>query len=263
MENKDIKQRTDLSDVNHTDVNNDLNDVNGEDKSSKVREKGIKGWASEDKPREKLMTKGKAALSDVELLAILLRSGTPSLTAVDVARQLLFKADNNLVSLAKLTISDLKKIPGIGDTKALTIIAALELGMRRRVQEVPVSKDIRSSSDAFELIYPQVANCAYEQFWVLFLNKANRKLSIHCVSEGGLDSTVVDPKRIFKIALEENAANIILCHNHPSGRLVPSDSDIRLTEKIKHSGEFLDIKVLDHLIVGDENYYSFADEGKL
>ncbi len=229
----------------------------------KVMEKGIKGWSDDDKPREKMMNKGKAALTDVELIAILLRSGTRSLTAVDVARQLLHQADNNLVTLSKLTLSDLTKIPGIGETKALTIIAALELGMRRRAQALPVNKDITSSRDAFELLYPQVADCPYEQFWVLFLNKGNRKLSIQCVSEGGLDSTVVDPKRIYKLALEENAANIILCHNHPSGRLFPSDSDIRITEKIKKSGEFLDIKVLDHLIVGDEKYYSFADEGKL
>lgn len=226
-------------------------------------ENGIKTWADEDKPREKLLNKGKAALSDTELLAILLRSGTRSLTAVDVARQLLMKADNNLVNLSKMTVSELVKFSGVGETKALTIIAALELGMRRRKQTMPVKKDITSSRDAFELIYPEVADCPYEQFWVLFLNKANRKISIQCVSEGGLDSTVVDPKRIYKIALEENAANIILCHNHPSGRLFPSDSDIRLTEKIKRSGEFLDIKVLDHLIVGDEKYYSFADEGKL
>lgn len=229
----------------------------------KVMERGIKGWSDEDKPREKMMQKGKAALSDVELLAILLRSGTRSLTAVDVARRLLHEADNNLISLSKMTLSEMTRIPGVGETKALTIIAALELGMRRRVQAMPHNKDITSSRDAFELLYPQVADSAYEQFWVLFLNKANRKISIQCVSEGGLDSTVVDPKRIYKIALEENAANIILCHNHPSGRLFPSDSDIRLTEKIKRSGEFLDIKVLDHLIVGDEKYYSFADEGKL
>lgn len=228
-----------------------------------ITNKGIKTWADEDKPREKLMTKGKSALSDVELLAILLRSGTRSLTAVDVARALLSKVNNNLVSLSKLSAADLVKIPGIGDTKALTIIAALELGMRRRQQEVPVNKDITCSRDAFELLYPQVTNGAYEQFWVLFLNKANRKLMIQRVSEGGLDSTVVDPKRIFKIALEENAAGIILCHNHPSGRLVPSNSDIKLTAKIKEAGELLDIKVLDHLVVGDEKYYSFADEGCL
>lgn len=226
-------------------------------------ETGIKSWADDDKPREKLMTKGKSALSDVELIAILLRSGTKSLTAVDVARLILGKAGNNLVQLSKLTVSDLMKIPGVGETKALTIQAALELGMRKRAQDLPPAMDVRSSKDAFDMIYPQAADCPYEQFWVLYLNRANRKISIHCISEGGLDSTVVDPKRIFKIALEENAASVILCHNHPSGRLMPSDSDIRLTNKIKSSGEFLDIKVLDHLIVGDEKYYSFADEGKL
>ncbi len=229
----------------------------------KVMEKGIKGWADEDKPREKLLLKGKSALSDAELIAILLRSGTQSLTAVDVARELLFAADNNLSKLSRMTVSDLVKFAGIGETKALTIIAALELGMRKRAHDLPVERDIKSSNDAFEILYPQVADCPYEQFWVLYLNKANRKISVQCISEGGLDSTVVDPKRIYKIALKENAANIILCHNHPSGRLYPSDSDIRITEKIKKSGEFLDIKVLDHLIVGDEKYYSFADEGKL
>jgi DNA repair protein RadC len=160
-----------------------------------------------------------------------------------------------------LSVAELTKIDGIGYTKALTIVAALELGMRRRMQDNPVNQAITSSRDAFEMLYPQVAYSLYEQFWVLFLNKANRKLSVQCVSDGGLDSTVVDPKRIFKLALEQNAASIILCHNHPSGNLTPSNSDSLLTEKIKRAGETMDIKVLDHLIVGDEKYYSFADEG--
>jgi DNA repair protein RadC len=221
----------------------------------------IKTWADEDKPREKLLAKGKDSLSEVELVAILLRSGTRSKTAVDVARSLLSMVDNNLVSLSKLSVAELTKIDGIGYTKALTIVAALELGMRRRMQDNPVNQAITSSRDAFEMLYPQVAYSLYEQFWVLFLNKANRKLSVQCVSDGGLDSTVVDPKRIFKLALEQNAASIILCHNHPSGNLTPSNSDSLLTEKIKRAGETMDIKVLDHLIVGDEKYYSFADEG--
>jgi DNA repair protein RadC len=221
----------------------------------------IKTWADEDKPREKLLAKGKDSLSEVELVAILLRSGTRSKTAVDVARSLLSMVDNNLVSLSKLSVAELTKTDGIGYTKALTIVAALELGMRRRMQDNPVNQAITSSRDAFEMLYPQVAYSLYEQFWVLFLNKANRKLSVQCVSDGGLDSTVVDPKRIFKLALEQNAASIILCHNHPSGNLTPSNSDSLLTEKIKRAGETMDIKVLDHLIVGDEKYYSFADEG--
>lgn len=221
----------------------------------------IKTWADEDKPREKLLSKGKAALSDVELVAILLRSGTRSQTAVDVARTLLSGVDNNLVNLAKLSVSELTRISGIGDSKALSIIAALELGMRRRQQDMPINKGIATSGHAFEMLFPHVAGSPYEQFWVLFLNKANKKVAIRCVSEGGLDSTVVDPKRIFKIALEENAANIILCHNHPSGNLTPSVSDLKLTEKIKKAAEVLDIKVLDHIIIGDEKYYSFADQG--
>lgn len=221
----------------------------------------IKTWADEDKPREKLLIKGKDSLSDAELIAILLRSGTRSKNAVDVARSLLSSVNNNLVNLSKLSIAELRKTEGIGDTKALTIVAALELGMRRRMQDNPSNKAVTSSRDAFEMLYPQVAYSLYEQFWVLFLNKANRKISVQCVSDGGLDSTVVDPKRIFKLALEQNAASIILCHNHPSGNLTPSSSDSLLTEKIKKAGETMDIKVLDHLIVGDEKYYSFADEG--
>jgi DNA repair protein RadC len=221
----------------------------------------IHQWAQDDQPREKLMNKGKEALSDAELIAILLRSGSISQSAVELGRSLLQKVDHNLIALSKLSIDDLMRHKGIGEAKALSIIAALELGMRRRLAEVPVRKTVSSSRDAFDLLYTSVADCLYEEFWVLLLNHANRRISVEQISEGGQAGTVVDPKKIFKLALEQNAAGIILCHNHPSGNLNPSTADRNLTDKIKNAGNFLDIKVLDHLIIADESYYSFADNG--
>ena len=221
----------------------------------------IHQWAHDDQPREKLMNKGKEALSDAELIAILLRSGSISQSAVELGRSLLQKVDHNLIALSKLSIDDLMRHKGIGEAKALSIIAALELGMRRRLAEVPVRKTVSSSRDAFDLLYTSVADCLYEEFWVLLLNHANRRISVEQISEGGQAGTVVDPKKIFKLALEQNAAGIILCHNHPSGNLNPSTADRNLTDKIKNAGNFLDIKVLDHLIIADESYYSFADNG--
>jgi DNA repair protein RadC len=221
----------------------------------------IHQWAHDDQPREKLMNKGKEALSDAELIAILLRSGSISQSAVELGRSLLQKVDHNLIALSKLSIDDLMRYKGIGEAKALSIIAALELGMRRRLAEVPVRKTVSSSRDAFDLLYTSVADCLYEEFWVLLLNHANRRISVEQISEGGQAGTVVDPKKIFKLALEQNAAGIILCHNHPSGNLNPSTADRNLTDKIKNAGNFLDIKVLDHLIIADESYYSFADNG--
>jgi len=229
-----------------------------EDTSARIP---IHQWAHDDQPREKLMNKGKEALSDAELIAILLRSGSISQSAVELGRSLLQKVDHNLIALSKLSIDDLMRHKGIGEAKALSIIAALELGMRRRLAEVPVRKTVSSSRDAFDLLYTSVADCLYEEFWVLLLNHANRRISVEQISEGGQAGTVVDPKKIFKLALEQNAAGIILCHNHPSGNLNPSTADRNLTDKIKSAGNFLDIKVLDHLIIADESYYSFADNG--
>lgn len=221
----------------------------------------IKHWAQDDQPREKLINKGREALSDAELLAVLLRSGTPTQSAVELGRNLLQKVDNNLIALSKLTVDDLMRFKGIGEAKAVSIIAALELGMRRRTAEVPQRKSITSSRDAFDILYANVADCIYEEFWILLLNHANRKMSVEQISEGGQAGTVVDPKRIFKLALEQNAAGIILCHNHPSGNLNPSQADKDLTDKIVKAGKFLDVKVLDHLIIADEDYFSFADQG--
>ncbi|MBW6490884.1 MAG: DNA repair protein RadC [Lentimicrobium sp.] len=221
----------------------------------------IHKWAQDDQPREKLIHKGKESLSDAELLAVLLRSGSVTQSAVELGRTLLQKANQNLIELSKLSVDDLMRFKGIGEAKAVSIIAALELGMRRRQAEVPVRKTVSSSRDAFDLLYTSVADCLYEEFWILLLNHANRKISIEQISEGGQAGTVVDPKKVFKLALEQNAAGIILCHNHPSGNLTPSDADKKLTDKIKNAGNFLDIKVLDHLIIADENYFSFADNG--
>ena len=223
----------------------------------------ISQWAEGDKPREKLILKGKGALSDAELIAILLRSGSRNKSAVELARTLLQKCENNLIALSKLSVDDLTKFKGIGQAKALSIVAALELGLRRRHSEVLTKQVINSSKDAYELFYPYMVDSHYEGFWVLCLNRANRRISLQNVSEGGQAGTVADPKKIFKMALDQNAASIILCHNHPSGNLKPSDADIKLTKKLKDAGLMLDMPVIDHLIIGDEKYYSFADEGIL
>ncbi len=224
----------------------------------------IRNWAEDDRPREKLMLKGKAALSDAELIAILIGSGNTEESAVELSKRILKLAKDNLIELSKLSIPELiKTFKGIGEAKAISIIAALELGKRRRSAEVMERKKINSSKDAFDILQTLVADCLYEEFWILLLNKANKVIKYECISEGGISGTVADPKRIFKIALENNASSLILCHNHPSGNLKPSDADIKLTKKVKEAGLFLEILVVDHLIIGDEKYYSFADEGML
>jgi len=224
----------------------------------------IKNWAEDDRPREKLMQKGKAALSDAELIAILIGSGNTEESAVELSKRILKSANDNLIELSKLSINDLvKHFKGIGEAKAISIIAALELGKRRRSAEVLEKRKINSSKDAFELMYTMVADCLYEEFWIILLNKANKLIKYHNISEGGVSGTVADPKKIFKIALENNATSLILCHNHPSGNLKPSDADVKLTKKMKEAGLFLEILVVDHIIIGDEKYYSFADEGIL
>ena len=223
----------------------------------------IKSWAEEDRPREKLLLKGKAALSDAELIAILLGSGTANLTAVDVGMKLLQKVNNDLNLLAKLTIGDLKKSPGIGEARAITIIAALELG-RRRKETIPAARQkITSSLDIYNHIRPHLLDLPHEEFWVILLNRANVVMQKIAISSGGIAGTVADPKMIFKSALDHLASAIILVHNHPSGNLTPSQADITLTKKLKEAGQFLDLPVLDHVIFSNDGYYSFADEGML
>ena len=224
----------------------------------------IKNWAEDDRPREKLMLKGKAVLSDAELIAILIGSGNREESAVELSKRILKSANDNLIELSKLSINDLiNNFKGIGEAKAISIIAALELGKRRRSAEVMETKKISSSKDAFELMHAMVSDCFYEEFWVIMLNKANKVIKYQSISEGGITGTVADPKKIFKLALENNAISLILCHNHPSGNLNPSEADIKLTQKIKDAGSFLEILVVDHIIIGNEKYYSFADEGIL
>lgn len=223
----------------------------------------ITQWAESDRPREKLLLKGKTALTDAELLAILIRSGTPKLSAIDLAQQILSTVSNNLVGLSRLTVSDLLKFKGIGDAKAITVVAALELGRRRRGAEALQRKTITSSADAYEVLQMHIGDIDYEQFAIIMLNQANQVLKVENISEGGITGTVVDPKRVFRAAINNNAINIILAHNHPSGSLKPSKNDLDLTQKLKKAGEYLQIMVLDHLIMGDNKYLSMADEGYL
>lgn len=223
----------------------------------------IHEWAEDDRPREKLLLKGKHSLSDAELIAILMGSGSKSESAVDLAKRILKSSKDNLIELSKLGVKDLVKFKGVGEAKAISIIAALELGKRRRMEEALEKKKIGSSIDVFEYFSGILSDSAYEAFYILLLNRANKILREIQISEGGMSGTVADPKKIFKLALEQNAAAIILCHNHPSGNIKPSDADIKLTHKLKSAGEMLDLPVIDHIILGEENYYSFADEGKL
>lgn len=223
----------------------------------------IKEWAENDRPREKLLSKSAAALSDSELLAILLVKGTREKSAVDLAREVLILADNNLHQLARLSVHELMAIRGIGRAKAIGISAALELGRRRQgafPQEKPV---IRQSGDIANFLRARLSDLSYEVFAVVFLNRANRLNHFEIISQGGITGTVADPRVILKKALEEGAVSIILCHNHPSGNLRPSRADEELTRKIKEAARFFDIGVVDHIIVSEQGFFSFADEGML
>jgi DNA repair protein RadC len=215
----------------------------------------------EDRPREKLYQKGTSSLSDAELLAILIGSGTRARSAVDLGRELLSKVDNNLNSLGKLSINDITKIHGIGNARAITIAAALELGRRRKQAELPETLQIKCSKDVFDLISPALSDLPHEEFWILFLNRSNKVISRMKLSQGGISGTVTDVRIVMKKAIENLASGIIVCHNHPSGNLNPSESDSRITNKIKEAGILLDIQLLDHLIITDKEYYSFADNG--
>jgi DNA repair protein RadC len=223
----------------------------------------IKNWAEEDRPREKLILKGKAALSEAELIAILIGSGTKTLSAVDLSKLILSKYNNNLNELAKCSVEDLKKFKGIGEAKAITIVSALELGRRRKETEQLKKPRITSSKSVFEVMQGELLDLDHEQFWVLMLDRANQVIKKVQISAGGVAGTVVDQKILFKSALECLASGIILIHNHPSGNLKPSDQDIRLTKKIQNAGITLEIPVLDHLIFTNHAYFSFADESML
>jgi len=223
----------------------------------------ITAWAEDDRPREKLLNKGRLSLSDAELLAILLGSGSRNESAVDLAMRVLKSVDNNLNALGRCSLVDLMKFKGIGEAKAITIAAALELARRRQTagfMELPV---IRGSRDAYLAIASVLEDLPHEEFWILFLNKGNKVIGKEQLSIGGTDATIVDAKIVFRKAIEAKAAAIVVCHNHPSGTIRPSQADVELTKKLKNAGEVLGIPVLDHIIVVDKGYFSFADEGIL
>jgi DNA repair protein RadC len=221
----------------------------------------IKDWALTDRPREKLLEKGQAALSDAELLAIILGSGSANESAVDLGKRILASVENNLVELSRLGIPELKRFKGVGEAKAINILAALELGRRRRQSESLERKSITSSRDVFEIMHPLLADQIFEEFWIITLTRANKVKSTFRISEGGVSGTVADPKKIFKKALDDNASALIICHNHPSGTNRPSDSDKEITKKCVEAGRFLDLPLLDHVIIAQDSFFSFADEG--
>jgi DNA repair protein RadC len=223
----------------------------------------IKNWAKDERPREKLLAHGAEILSNSELLAILINHGTKNKSAIELAKEILDAGKNNLQELGKLSVKELTKIKGIGEAKAITIVAAMELGRRRQASDALEKKTLVSSSDIASFLQSKIKDNRREVFAVLFLNRANKVNHFEIISEGGITGTVADPRIILKKALEEDAVNIILAHNHPSGSLKPSRADEELTNKIKEAARYFDIRVLDHIIVSDQGYYSFADEGLL
>jgi DNA repair protein RadC len=223
----------------------------------------IKDWAVEDRPREKLLKKGLSSLSDAELIALLIGSGTRNESAVELAKKVLKNANNNLNELGKLEIKDLQKNKGIGEAKAIIITAALELGRRRKHADIIDKQKISSSNDVFELFQPLLGDLPHEEFWILLLNRSNKIIDRFKISQGGVSGTVIDVRLILKLAIEKLASSIILCHNHPSGNKMPSDADDSITQKLIDGGKLLDIKVLDHIIIADTQFFSYADEGKL
>jgi DNA repair protein RadC len=221
----------------------------------------IHQWAEDDRPREKFLLKGKAALSDSELLAVLIGSGSRNESAVQLCQRILASSENNLNTLGKMSVAQLTKFKGIGEAKAISIAAALELGRRRREEEAIELKKITSSKAVFEIMQPIIGELPHEEFWVLYLNNSNKVIYKAQLSKGGITGTVVDLRLLFKMALEQNATALLLTHNHPSGKLMASDADIQITKKIKQAGQTLEIQVLDHIIITENGYLSFQDTG--
>lgn len=244
---------------------------------SKIR-KPINAWADDDRPREKLMLKGKCALSDAELIAILIGSGNKEESAIDLSRRILQATESSLAELARQSVLSLQRFKGIGEAKAIAIVAALELGQRRRMSDKMDRTKITCSQDVFELMQPKIGELTHEEFWVIFLNNANHVRGIMAngtelfikhqlidavnISKGGVTGTVVDLRILFKLALEKQATAVILVHNHPSGKLFPSEADLQITKKIKEAGKIMDIAILDHFIITEHDYYSFVDHGR-
>lgn len=223
----------------------------------------IKYWAEDDKPREKLMLKGKTALSDAELIAILIGSGSRNESAVELSKRILKSVDNNLNALGKMSIQQLMNFKGIGEAKAVTIAAAAELGRRRREEDTPDLKKVTSSKAVYDIMQPLIGELPHEEFWVLYLNNSNKVIYKSQLSKGGITGTIVDVRLAFKLALEHNATGMILVHNHPSGTLQASEPDRQITKQMQQAGQSLSINILDHVIVTEKSYLSFADEGML
>ncbi len=231
-------------------------------KDAPISEKlSIKNWSEEDQPREKLMSKGRQVLSDAELIAILIGSGNREESAIELSKRILKESQNNLNELAKFSLSDLLKFKGIGEAKAISILAALELGRRRKSEKLIDKVRVNSSKQAYEYIKAVLTDLPHEEFWIIILNRANKIICKQLIGRGGVSQTTADVKVIFKLAIDKLASAIILAHNHPSGNLSPSQSDLNLTKKVVEGAQLLDIKVLDHLIVGDGEYVSFNDKG--
>jgi len=222
--------------------------------------KSIKDWAVEDRPREKLMTHGIQSLSTSELIAILIGSGIKNQSAVELARKILGSAANDLDQLGRFSVSDFMKIKGIGKARAIAIVSALELGRRRKLSESADRLKIASSGDVYEILYQHLTDLSHEEFWILLLNRSNKIIEKRKISQGGISGTVTDIRMILKFAIEALASSIILCHNHPSGNLQPSEADIQITRKLKESSALMDINLLDHIIIAGKQYFSFADE---
>ena len=220
----------------------------------------INQWAEDDRPREKFLLKGKTSLSDSELLAILIGSGSRNESAVQLCQRILAASENNLSTLGKMSIAQLIQFKGIGEAKAISIAAALELGRRRRAEEAVELKRITSSKAVFDIMQPIIGELPHEEFWVLYLNNSNKVIYKGQLSKGGITGTVVDIRLIFKMAFEQNATAIILTHNHPSGKLMASDADLKITKRVKEAGQTLEIQVLDHIIITENGYLSFQDE---
>ncbi len=223
----------------------------------------LKDWAVEDRPREKLLSKGARSLSDAELIAILIGSGNTKETAVELSRRILTAVDNNLNDLGRKTTDFLQTFNGIGEAKAVSIVAALELGKRRKEADVFSKNKITGSKDAADFFQPVLGDLNHEEFWIMLLNRGNKIIDTFMISKGGISGTVIDVRLILKNALDNMASSIILCHNHPSGTMQASDADLQITRKIKEAAEIMDITVLDHIIIGQYNYLSLADEGML
>ena len=223
----------------------------------------IKDWSQDDRPREKLRDKGKSTLSDAELVAILIGSGNRTESAVDLSKRILASVDNNLNALGKLSLKQLQKFKGIGEAKAISIAAALELGRRRKLEEKSNNNKIESSRDVYDIMEPIIGDLPHEEFWILYLNNSNKILQKQQLSKGSITGTLVDVRLVLKQALEVSAVALVLCHNHPSGSLEPSNADTSITQKLKQVGQALDIAIVDHLIISELGYFSFADEGIL